>query len=280
VKSAKTILTSVSIILSKHSKQILNKSFCGGPGGSFFKKSPLAAGGKILIFTLIIFSLNSCKDIVFNNPLDPDASKDVVTVIRVIETSLGGKGDIAFDGEKIWKINNIGNLTAFDRESGTVIRSFFAAPGTGVGFFRDSIYLCNGEREGENILVVIDSLSGDILNRVSTRDIFPGFLAAYNDRLLIFDVRSAGIFEYDLESGNSTRLFEVSGLNIGGIAIYKNGLLISDMNSDSIYRFSLTGEVLDVFTSPAAGVGGLTVDNSNNVYLFMLDGKIYKVSLP
>jgi hypothetical protein len=22
------------------------KSFCGGPGGSFFKKSPLAAGGK------------------------------------------------------------------------------------------------------------------------------------------------------------------------------------------------------------------------------------------
>jgi len=25
--------------------QHLNKNFCGGPGGSFFKKSPLAAGG-------------------------------------------------------------------------------------------------------------------------------------------------------------------------------------------------------------------------------------------
>ncbi|MCK4761566.1 MAG: hypothetical protein KAW12_05140 [Candidatus Aminicenantes bacterium] len=24
----------------------LNKSFCGGPGGSIFKKRPLAAGGK------------------------------------------------------------------------------------------------------------------------------------------------------------------------------------------------------------------------------------------
>jgi hypothetical protein len=26
---------------------ILIKSFCGGPGGSFFKKRPLAAGGKV-----------------------------------------------------------------------------------------------------------------------------------------------------------------------------------------------------------------------------------------
>jgi hypothetical protein len=27
-------------------KQLLIKSFCGGPGGGFYKKSPLAAGGK------------------------------------------------------------------------------------------------------------------------------------------------------------------------------------------------------------------------------------------
>lgn len=237
----------------------------------------------ISVFTIVFSGLtgfNGCKDIVFNNPLDPDASKDVVSVVRVIETLLGGRGDISFDGEKIWKINSVGNLTAFDRESGTVIRSFSAVPGTGVSFFRDSIYLCSGEREGENILVVIDSLSGDVLNQVSTRDIYPGFLTAYNDRLIIFDVRSAGIFDYDLDTGNSTRLFEIPGLNIGGITMYKGGLLISDMNTDSIYRFSLSGSVSDVYTSPAAGIGGLTVDNSDYVYLFMLDGTIYKVSLP
>jgi hypothetical protein len=28
-------------------KQPLIKNFCGGPGGGFYKKSPLAAGGKI-----------------------------------------------------------------------------------------------------------------------------------------------------------------------------------------------------------------------------------------
>ena len=52
------------------------------------------------------------------------------------------------------------------------------------------------------------------------------------------------------------------------------------MNTDTIYRFTLSGDVINVFSSPAPGVGGLTVDTSDYVYLFMLDGKIYKVSLP
>jgi sugar lactone lactonase YvrE len=233
----------------------------------------------LLSVVIILFnSFYSCKDIVFNNPLDPNASKDVLTVIRVIETTLAGRGDLSFDGEKIWKIDLAGNLVAIDRESGIVIRSFSTDPGTGVSFFKDKIYICNGE--GENVLLSVDPLSGDILNRVSTREIHAGFLTDSNDQLLVFDVRSSGVFEYNPETGNSTRLFEISGLNVGGIALYKDGLLISDMNTDAIYRFGLSGDVINVFSSPASGVGGLTVDTSDYVYLFMLDGKIYKVSLP
>ena len=236
---------------------------------------------KTILLSVVIILFNSfysCKDIVFNNPLDPNASKDVLTIIRVIETALAGPGDLTFDGEKIWKIDLSGNLVAIDRESGVVIRSFSTDPGTGVSFFRDKIYICNGE--GENILVSIDPLSGDILNRVSTREIHAAFLTSTNDRLLVYDVRSSGVFEYDPETGDATRLFEISGLDIGGIALYKDGLLISDMNTDTIYRFTLSGDVIGVFSSPAPGVGGLTVDTSDYVYLFMLDGKIYKVSLP
>ena len=240
------------------------------------------ANTKLISASIILFSsltiLNCCKDIAFNNPLDPNASKEVLKVIRVIETSLMGRGDISYDGEKFWKIDIYANLTAIDRESGTVIRSFLAVPGTGVTFSRDGLYVCNGE--GENILYSIDPLSGDILNRISTTDIYPGILTAFDDRLIIYDVRSAGIFEYDLDTGDSLRLFEVSGMNVGGIEMYKDGLLISDMNTDTIYRFSLSGIVTDVFSSPAAGIGGLTVDSSDYIYLFMLDGKIYKVSLP
>jgi hypothetical protein len=233
----------------------------------------------LLSVVIILFnSFYSCKDIVFNNPLDPNASKDVLTVIRVIETTLAGRGDLSFDGEKIWKIDLSGNLVAIDRESGIVIRSFSTDPGTGVSFFKDKIYICNGE--GENVLLSVDPLSGDILNRVSTREIHAGFLTDSNDQLLVFDVRSSGVFEYNPETGDSTRLFEISGLNVGGIAMYKDGLLISDMNTDAIYRFGLSGDVINVFSSPASGVGGLTVDTSDYVYLFMLDGKIYKVSLP
>ncbi len=234
--------------------------------------------GILLLFFLVLISANSCKDIVFNNPLDPDASKDVVKVIKVIDSPLSGIGDIAYDGEKFWKINPFGNLTAIDRESGTVIRSFFTTGGTGVSFFKESIYQC-GSDEG-NILVIIDPLSGDTLNRVSTRDLYPVFLVSSGPRLILYDKRSSGIFDYDPESGDANRLFEISGLNIGGIALYKGSLLLSDMNSDSLYRFALTGDVLEVYSSPAAGIGGLAVDESDYVYIFTLDGKIYKVSLP
>jgi len=240
----------------------------------------LSVSVSIIVFSGLI-GLHGCKDIIFNNPLDPNASKDVVKVIRVIETTLAGIGDIGFDGEKFWKIDLFGSLTAFDRETGVVIRSFSVGPGTGVGFFNDLIYFCNGYRgQEENILYVVDPLSGDILNRLSTRGIYPGALTAINNSLVVFDVRSSGIFEYNPETGETLRLFEVTGINIGGIAAYKGGLLITDMNTDSIYLFSLGGQVVAVFSSPASGIGGITADYNDYVYIFMLDGKVYKVSLP
>ncbi len=231
----------------------------------------------IIAFNLLIL-LGSCKDIAFNNPLDPNASKEVLQIIRITETPLSGQGDLTFDGEKFWKISPFGGLSAIDRESGTIIRSFSTEPGTGITFYQDELYICKGE--GENILYVTDPLSGDTLNQISTSGIYPGFLTASNDRLIVYDVRSSGIFEYDPETGNAPRLFEIPGMNVGGIEIYKGGLLISDMNTDTIYHFSLNGAVRDVFSAPAAGIGGLTVDNNDYIYLFMMDGKIYKVSLP
>jgi hypothetical protein len=36
---------------AKRKNLLLNKSFCRGPGGSFFKKRPLAAGGKFFFLT-------------------------------------------------------------------------------------------------------------------------------------------------------------------------------------------------------------------------------------
>lgn len=235
----------------------------------------------IILFSIIIPAIFvSCRDITFNNPLDPNASKEALKIIRVIDTPFAGPGDAAFDGEKFWKINPYGDLIALDRETATLIRTFSSVPGTGVAFFKGAIYQCNGQ--AENILYMTDPLSGDILDRHSTRDIYPGYLAVSTaaDRLIIYDVRSAGIFHYDPETGDATRLFQVAGISVGGIETYKGGLLITDMNSDAIYLFAMNGAVINVFLSPAPGIGGVAVDNSDYIYLFMMDGKIYKVSLP
>ncbi|GEM_PF-730809 len=232
----------------------------------------------IILFSAIIV-LCGCRDIVFNNPLDPNASKDVIKVIQVVSTSLNGDGDLGFDGEKLWNISLSGLLTAVDRESGIEIRSYAVEPGSGVAFLNDVIYICSNGKE--NILVIVDPLSGDILNRLSTRDLYPAFLTpSGNGRLLLFDARSSGIFDYDPQSGDSTRLFQVSGFTIGGMTRYKNDLLISDKNTDSIFRFTLSGSVVTVYSSPASGIGGMTVDTSSYLYILMRDGKINKVSLP
>ncbi len=230
----------------------------------------------IIVFNILF--LNGCKDIVFNNPLDPNATKEAVKVIQVLDTSLRGEGDIAFDGEKFWKTGPSSELIAFDRESGLIIREVTATSATGVTFFNNLIYLCDGK--SDNILYAVDPLSGDIINRISTRDIYPAFITTSGGKLIIYDYRSSGIVEYDLESGNSKHLFSAPGLNIGGIESYKSGLLISDMNTDSIYYFSMSGDVIKVFSSPASGISGIGVDSSSYIFLLMLDGKVYKVSLP
>lgn len=232
----------------------------------------------ILFSGILIAGIASCKDIAFNNPLDPNASRAALKVDRVVETPLAGRGDITFDGEKFWKINAMGTLNAFDRESGTLIRSFSTPAGTGVAILKNNIYVCNGQ--GNNILYVIEPLSGEPVRDVPTQELYPGFICTSGDRLILYDTRSSGVFEYDPETGDSQRLFELSGFTLGGMDVFRDGLLVTDTATDSIYRFSLSGQVLDSFSSPAPGVGGIAVDGSDYIYLFMMDGNLYKVSLP
>ena len=240
------------------------------------QKKAFISGFIILFNILVIILLGSCKDIIFNNPLDPQATPEAVQIIKVISTSLSGKGDICYDGEKFWKIESYGSLNAFDMESGTIIRTYPVDAGTGVIFFENKLYTC----KGDNIIISLDPLSGEILNRISTTDLYPGYLTTDFSSLIIYDLRSSSFFNYDLKTGTSNRLFQVSGLAIGGIEIYGEGVLVTDMNSDSIYYFALNGTIINVFRSPASGIGGITVDGRDYVYLFTLDGKIYKISLP
>lgn len=239
-------------------------------------KKALISLSTILFSILAVLSLSSCKDVVFNNPLDPDASAEAVQIIKVISTTLSGKGDICFDGEKFWKIESYGSLNAFDMESGTIIRTYSVDSGTGVIFFENKLYIC----KGENTLIALDPLSGEILNRLSTTDLYPGYLTKDFSSLIIYDLRSTSFFEYNILNGTSNRLFQVSGLDIGGIEVYREGILVTDKNSDSIYYFALDGTINNVFRSPASGVGGITVDDRDYVYLFTIDGKIHKISLP
>lgn len=229
----------------------------------------------LLLWVFIIF-FESCKDIIFNNPLDPDASLDTLRVVKIIPTSLVGEGDLAYDGEKFWKISTTGGLQAVDVESGVIIRSLPTRPGTGVAVLQDRIYICNGE----NILYSYDPLSGDLIDQISTVDLYPSFLSTLDDRLLLYDKRSYSFFRYEPASGAVEQLFQISGVAIGGIESVAGGVLFTDRNSNSIYHYALDGDMLNVYLSPAAGTAGISTDNGSYIFLLTLDGQLYKVSLP
>lgn len=232
---------------------------------------------KTTVFVLaFIFLFNSCQDVIFNNPLDPDASRELLKIIKTLSTNLSGEGDITNDGEKLWKINTIGSVYAFDIESGVIIRSVSGITGTGICIIDNRLYVCNGS----NILYSYDSLSGDLLDQISTTDMYPAFLSSFDGLIILYDLRSSSFFQYDPNSGSTEQLFQVIGFEIGGVEVYGEDILFSDLNTNTIYQYSREGDMINMYLSPATNTRGLTVDSSGYIYLLTLNGQLYKVSLP
>ena len=231
---------------------------------------------KIVLLLACIILFNNCKDVLFNNPLDPDASRDALRVLKVVDTTIAGAGDLAYDGEKLWRISETGRLYALDVETGLVIRSLLTEGASGVAFLQDIIYLSNDT----NRMWAIEPLSGDLLTQISTVELVPRYLAPLDFALLVFDSRSNGFFRYDPELGRRDFLFKVSGMAPGGIAVFKGGVLVTETATDSVYHFTMGGDLVAAYRSPASGVCGVTVDYRDNIFLLTTDGAIYKVSLP
>jgi len=214
--------------------------------------------------------------VVFNNPLDPDASRESLKIQRIFSTSLSGPGDICFDGEKIWKTGSPDRLDAFDMESGVSIRSFQVDPASGVAFLDRRLYLSRGD----NMIHIQDPLSGTLISRITTSDIHPLLVTARETDILLFDHRSDSVFTYSPETRKAERLFQVSGLSPGGMEFFEGTILITDTASDTIYRLTPDGDIIDVYRSPTSGVAGICADDRGYIYLMGLDGQVTKVSLP
>jgi outer membrane protein assembly factor BamB len=232
----------------------------------------------LLIILAGIFIFNSCKDVIFNNPLDPDASKEDLRIIKTISTKLIGAGDISYDGEKIWKADISGIISSFETISGSILKTLYASSSTGIAFHNDTLYIVN---RNTNTIKCFDPLSGQLNQSIITGNFYFQFLASYQDELIAFDSRSSNIVRFNPKTGKSLNLFQLSGMSLGGLAIYQNKIIFSEQNSNSVYFLSLSGEVLNVYNSPVQGMSGITADSQNAfIYIFTIDGKLHKVTVP
>jgi len=232
---------------------------------------------RITVLVLVsIINFNSCRDISFNNPLDPNASKESAKLIKIIDTSVSGKGDIDYDSGKIWKVSEYGSVFLLDIESGMIIRTLNVSAGSGIAQKDGKVYIC----KEENSIKIFDSLSEELLKQVLTADIYPEFCTFVDENFIVFDTKSNSIFSVNSVNGASQRLFELSGVTVSGISAYKGGLLIADNVTDTIYSYSISGDILNVYRSPANDIVGITEDDNGYIYIYNNDGQIYKVSLP
>jgi len=227
----------------------------------------------ILVFALVF---SGCRDIIFDNPFDPEASKIEVKILKIMDTRLSGNGDLCFDGEKLWFASEGGTLYAIDPDSGIVTRELYVG-GTpsGITFFEGKLYVGILERS----ILVLDPLSGDILVEFPVGEKIPAFITNDGTSLIIYDARSSSVFEFDPDTGVFSFMFKITGFQVSGIEGWAGNIVIVERANLSIYVFRPDGEIEKAYASPTNYPGGITKDSFDNFYLFSTDGKLYKLSL-
>ena len=230
----------------------------------------------IFIFVLLtVFS--GCRDVIFDNPFDPNVSRVEVKIIKIIDTTLSGNGGLCFDGEKIWLASENGIIYALDIDSGVILREIHVGgTPTGITFFKGLLYISLGQ---EGTILLVDPLSGDILNEIPLGDRLPYLLTNDGVLLILYDAKSQSIYSFDEQTGNLGFMFKITGFQPSGLEIWNGNLVLVERKNLSIYVFSTAGDILKNYSSPTNYPGGITRDNQNNFYLFSTDGKIYKISL-
>ena len=191
---------------------------------------------KIIYLLVFIIFFSSCKDIIFNNPLDPNASKGVLKTVKIITTNVTGDGDLCYDGEKLWKISPFGRLVALDIDSGAKIREFSGFGGDGADYYNEKIYISSGY----DYLTLVNVLSGDLEQNLLTSNTYFKFIAFKDGKIIGFDTKSSYFIEFNLETYEKKKLFRLTGFNIGGISVYGDDLIITEKDSDSVYLFEQT----------------------------------------
>ncbi len=215
---------------------------------------------------------------VFNNPLDPDASKEELYLLHTVATSTGEEGDIEHDGEKIWKAGIDGSLSAIEPISGTIIRTLTVTPASGVAWFDRLLYVSSPQ---SNLLRSYDPLSGALIKTHSTGAYQLKLVTSMGNHLAAWDERSGHIVLFNPENGHIESLFNPGGVVPSGLTFYQGTLLLAEISSQSVYRFDLSGYIIGVYRSPLPGLRGICSEvDGQAIYLFTFNGTLARVSLP
>ncbi len=227
----------------------------------------------IVLGLVTVFS-QACRNVIFDNPLDPNASRPELLVVKVVDTEIRGKGGMCWDGEKLWKVAE-GSLFALEPESGSVLKSFPLGNGAvGVAFLNQSLYVAY--QDGH--IDVVDPVSGTVLDRFSLGEVRPSYIASSQDRLFVFDELSKGLIALTLPGGMQP-LFSLSGFECGGLEGMDGKLAFVEAASLVLYLFEENGRVHSSYDIPPAEPSGLAWDGAF-LYLFSVDGRLYRLSLP
>ncbi len=222
---------------------------------------------------LIIIFNQACRNVIFDNPLDPNASRPELLVVKVVDTQIRGKGGMCWDGEKLWKVGE-GGIFALEPESGQVLKSFPLGDGAvGVAFFNQNLYVAYQDGQIE----VVDPVSGTELDRFSLGEVRPSYIASSKEKLFVFDELSKSLIVLTLPGGMQP-LFSLSGFECGGLEEMDGKIAFVEAASLVLYLFEEDGRIQSSYDIPPVEPSGLAWDGAF-LYLFSIDGRLYRLSL-
>jgi hypothetical protein len=226
----------------------------------------------LIVFSILI--LGSCKDRIFNNPLDPDRDIRAYEIELTLLVPGISPMDLTFAMDSLWVVDSISRVLSLNFNSGMIIREIHVDR-TVNGICYDGADLWLTVR-GSSEVIRVNIINGHVLQTLQLPKGDFHSIDHHEYRLYISDRLSRSILIVDAETGNVEATVVHPGFSLDGVAFDGTDLWTVDAIQMRIYQMDDTGGNIRVYQAPGQSAAGLAI-NSDNIWCGDSAEKIYKL---
>jgi len=218
--------------------------------------------------------LASCKDRLFDNPLDPNGEKRAYEIMATIQTPGIVPLDLTFSEDSLWVVDTRYRVLSLNYNSGAVLRELEVEESpSGIAYDIDGLWL---SLVGKPQLIKVHILHGNVLRLLNLARGNFGPVEVMGSSIYVYDRESNMIKLVDSNTGTIQKTISRPGFSLNGVAFDGTHLWVVDAQQQQIYRLNPDGDVLFTYQAPAKTVSGICF-SQGLAWLGDQTGKIYQL---